>query len=199
MIDMDKFLKLVPKLSKNPLGIIALFIVLIYGFAALVVGVSGENLKPDQKQPIIWFLVIFPVIVLFVFVWLVTKHHTKLYSPADFKDESHFVELQDQEGQSILQDYTNTLRAQLEGAKIQISQLDKQGAEKSVQLKEVKDAFMSLSRDYETLRKASEIKARPAYTTIVSSVTSSDALATSTESDPPITKDYLLEVLSKST
>jgi hypothetical protein len=33
-------------LSKNPLGIIALFIVLIYGFAALVVG-SSSQLGPD--------------------------------------------------------------------------------------------------------------------------------------------------------
>lgn len=30
------------KLARNPLGIIALFIVLVYGFAALVTGFSGS-------------------------------------------------------------------------------------------------------------------------------------------------------------
>lgn len=77
-------------LAKNPLGIIALFIVLIYGFACLVVGAS-DNLVPEERQPIIWFMVGFPLIVLFVFGWLVRNHHKKLYAPSDFKDESHFL------------------------------------------------------------------------------------------------------------
>ncbi len=44
-------------LAKNPLGIIALFIVLIYGFAALVVGASSQ-LGPEERYPIVWFLII---------------------------------------------------------------------------------------------------------------------------------------------
>lgn len=78
-------------LAKNPLGIIALFIVLIYGFACLVVGASS-NLAAAERSPIIWFMVIFPIIVLAVFGWLVSRHHTKLYAPSDYKDESHFLE-----------------------------------------------------------------------------------------------------------
>lgn len=78
-------------LARNPLGIIALFIVLIYGFAALVVGFSGQ-LQASERIPIVWFLVVFPVIVLAVFAWLVSKHHRKLYAPSDFKDETHFIE-----------------------------------------------------------------------------------------------------------
>lgn len=76
-------------LAKNPLGIIALFIVLVYGFAALVVGAS--RLEAGERLPLIWFLVIFPVLVLAVFGWLVSCHHTKLFAPADYKDESNFV------------------------------------------------------------------------------------------------------------
>ena len=45
-------------LAKNPLGIIALFIVLIYGFACLVVGASS-HLETGERTPIIWFMVIF--------------------------------------------------------------------------------------------------------------------------------------------
>lgn len=78
-------------LSKNPLGIIALFIVLIYGFASLVVGVSSQ-LQANERLPIVWFLVIFPCVVLGVFAWLVSNHHKKLYAPSDFKDESNFLE-----------------------------------------------------------------------------------------------------------
>ncbi|MEL4340815.1 pYEATS domain-containing protein [Shewanella xiamenensis] len=86
-----EFGKTAQGLAKNPLGIIALFIVLIYGFACLVVGVSG-HLQSIERLPIIWFMVIFPVIVLGVFAWLVSQHHKKLYAPSDYKDESHFLE-----------------------------------------------------------------------------------------------------------
>lgn len=80
-------------LARNPLGIIALFIVLVYAFAALVVGASGK-LAPGERVPIVWFLVIFPVIVLGVFAWLVSCHHNKLYAPSDFRDEENFLEVQ---------------------------------------------------------------------------------------------------------
>ncbi|MBI1905558.1 MAG: hypothetical protein HYS20_04845 [Rhodocyclales bacterium] len=63
-------------LARNPLGIIALFIVLIYGFASLVVGASSY-LQPSERAPIIWFMVLFPVVVLGVFGWLVSEHHKK--------------------------------------------------------------------------------------------------------------------------
>lgn len=77
-------------LSKNPLGIIALFIVLIYGFAALVVGASGQ-LGPEERYPIIWFLVFFPVVVLAVFGWLVSRHYEKLYAPRDYTSDDAFL------------------------------------------------------------------------------------------------------------
>lgn len=77
-------------LARNPLGIIALFIVLIYGFASLVVGFSG-NLQPVERLPIVWFLVVFPVVVLTVFSWLVSQHHEKLYAPRDYSSDDAFL------------------------------------------------------------------------------------------------------------
>ena len=47
--------------TKSPLGIIALFIVLVYGFASLVVS-FGQNIG-DNVTPLIYFMVIFPVLV----------------------------------------------------------------------------------------------------------------------------------------
>ena len=81
-------------LAKNPLGIIALFIVLIYGFASLVVGFSSR-LEASERKPIIWFLVVFPVIVIGVFGWLVSRHHQKLYAPKDFSSDESFVNMYD--------------------------------------------------------------------------------------------------------
>ena len=58
------------KLSRNPLGIIALFILLIYGFATLLFGFVGNTFTEVQKWWFVIFLVIFPVLVLFVFAYL---------------------------------------------------------------------------------------------------------------------------------
>lgn len=77
--------------TKSPLGIIALFIILVYGFATLAVS-FGSNLK-DQVTPLIYFLVCFPVIVFCGFLWLVAKHHDKIYGPSDFKNEENFLRL----------------------------------------------------------------------------------------------------------
>ena len=78
------------ELSRNPLGIIALFIVLVYGIAALFLGLSSEHLQPNERVPLVYFLVLFPLIVLIAFCWLVAKHHMKLYAPSDFQDEENF-------------------------------------------------------------------------------------------------------------
>lgn len=78
-------------LAKNPLGIIALFIVLVYGLGCLVVGLGAEKLKGNEWHPLVLFLAVFPFVVLGVFAFLVAKYHTHLYGPGDFKDESHFL------------------------------------------------------------------------------------------------------------
>jgi len=78
-------------LSRNPLGIIALFIVLVYGFACLLFGLSAGQLESSEKLPIIWFVVLFPIVVLTLFGWLVSQHHDKLYAPADYRDDQSFL------------------------------------------------------------------------------------------------------------
>ena len=68
-------------------------IFLIYSIASLVLGVSAEALTEGQKWVFVVFLVIFPLFVLGAFVWLVANHAVKLYSPADFRDDKSYVEL----------------------------------------------------------------------------------------------------------
>jgi len=90
---MQDFGNIAKGLARNPLGIIALFIVLVYGFAALVTTFNGE-FTPVERMPLIYFLVIFPVLVLGVFAWLVSSHSNKLFAPSDFKNEDNYVKVQ---------------------------------------------------------------------------------------------------------
>lgn len=80
------------KLARNPLGIIALFIVLIYGLATATTIYAG-NLTPSERLPLTWFLVLFPVLVLLFFIHLVIHHSDKLYGPGDFRDEANYMKL----------------------------------------------------------------------------------------------------------
>ena len=88
--DLKAFIAGAHKLSRNPLGIIALFQVLIYGIAGLITA----NVASDQAEILrilVWFLVLFPVLVLLAFTYLVAFHHQKLYAPSDFTDEGNFM------------------------------------------------------------------------------------------------------------
>ena len=87
------FGKTAKSLGRSPLGIIALFIVLVYGFASLVTVFAG-SLTSSERLPLIYFLITFPVLVLGVFSRLVSKHSSKLFAPSDFKDEENYVKIQ---------------------------------------------------------------------------------------------------------
>jgi hypothetical protein len=88
----SEFEKTAVKLSQGPLGIIALFIVLIHAFASLVLGLATDIGEVNQSV-LVWFLVLFPAVVFFVFAWLVRSHHANLYPPQAFQKEEHFVSL----------------------------------------------------------------------------------------------------------
>lgn len=84
-------------LVKNPIGIIALFISMIYGFANLLLGTTASSLTTDERFPLIIFIVAFPVVVLGIFYLLVSRHHGKLYAPGDYKDDKSFLRTLSQE------------------------------------------------------------------------------------------------------
>lgn len=91
-MDADKFAESAKGFTKSPLGIIALFIVLVYGFASLVVGL-GQGIS-EHITPLVYFMVFFPVVVFCGFLWLVANHHNKLYGPSDFRNEDNFMKSQ---------------------------------------------------------------------------------------------------------
>lgn len=87
-----EFMEKAKGLTRNPLGIIALFVSLIYGFACLVLSTSISNLHgQEERLPLIWFIILFPLLILGAFTYLVIYHHKKLYAPSDYKDEKNFV------------------------------------------------------------------------------------------------------------
>ncbi|MGH3913569.1 MAG: hypothetical protein ACRDTC_09175 [Pseudonocardiaceae bacterium] len=90
MSETHQFGDMAQKLARNPLGIIALFIVLVYGFASLLTA-FGASFTPLERRLLIYFLVIFPVLVLGVFAWLVSRHSNKLFAPSDFRNEENYV------------------------------------------------------------------------------------------------------------
>jgi CheY-like chemotaxis protein len=81
-------------LARNPLGIIALFIVMVYGFASLTMTFAG-TLTYVERLLLVIFLVSFPLIVLGVFSWLVRDHSDKLFAPSDFRDENNFLRIRE--------------------------------------------------------------------------------------------------------
>lgn len=81
------------RLATNPLGIIALFLVVAYGIAAFVLRAGGAPLPEESQRLLVWFIVLFPVFMLADFSLLVIFWHTHLYAPMDFPDASGFSEL----------------------------------------------------------------------------------------------------------
>lgn len=105
---MKDFIKNTKGLAKSPLGIIALFISMIYGFACLVLSTASNNFESNERILLIWFLILFPLVIMFSFLFLVTKHHRKLYGPSDFQDEKIFLETIDLKSQKkILSESTD--------------------------------------------------------------------------------------------
>lgn len=116
---MMEILKGAKDFARNPLGIIALFISLIYGFASLLLDSSAEKLTEAERWPLILFIVLFPIMVLVAFYKLVTKHHGKLYAPGDFQDDKSFLRTLSPEEQEVrLQKEVKESFGQVKGGQI---------------------------------------------------------------------------------
>lgn len=77
---------------KNPLGIIALFVTFIDGIAGLVISVNFEHLHgAAERLPLIWFIVVFPVVILLVFVIMVLTKPQNLFGPGDYDDQELYL------------------------------------------------------------------------------------------------------------
>lgn len=89
---MNKY-EFIVKLSRNPLGVIALSMLLVYSLASLLFGVAGAyvQISECQKWVLIYFIAGFPILLIIIFSYLVIWHHKKLYAPEDYKNEDNFM------------------------------------------------------------------------------------------------------------
>lgn len=77
---------------KNPLGIIALFVTFIDGIAGLVISVNFEHLHgAAERLPLIWFIVVFPIMVLLSFIFMVLKKPQNLFGPGDYDNQELYL------------------------------------------------------------------------------------------------------------
>jgi hypothetical protein len=102
MSDRDGFFQSARSLARNPLGIIALFIVLVYAVASIVISLAKAEFYQHPFHPAVLFLAVFPLIVLGAFTFLVARHHRNLYAPDDYENSKDFF-------------YGLTVPAELEG------------------------------------------------------------------------------------
>ncbi len=144
------------------------------GIAGLVLGFS-DDLDSDQRWLLLWLIVSLPFAVLGSFLWLVVKHHTKLYSPADFKDQRHFL-LLDRKSEPRFRGFADKFHAQLEEAQSKISALE---SEKAAQARE---AYDDLSENYKRLMQAVDDGYMPSFSTVVNSAAASEVLDEATAS-----------------
>jgi hypothetical protein len=76
---------------RNPLGVIAMFVSFAYVSMVVSFTLGIDKLHGTlERLPIIYFLILFPIIILSVFCWLIIGHTWKLYSPAEYSDAEIF-------------------------------------------------------------------------------------------------------------
>jgi hypothetical protein len=74
---------------RSPLGIIGLFVVLVYGLGIVAFGVSS-SLDSGQRWVLVLFVVGFPCVAFGAFLYLVLKAPRSMYGPRDFRSDEAF-------------------------------------------------------------------------------------------------------------
>lgn len=74
---------------KNPLSIIAIFAGLAEISATIVLPLLGENIQ----FYFIWFVMLFPTILVILFFHILWKKHEVFYAPSDYRSDEMFVKI----------------------------------------------------------------------------------------------------------
>ncbi|WP_415911619.1 tetratricopeptide repeat protein [Neptuniibacter sp. QD37_11] len=106
---------------KNPLGIIGLLLVSVYGISTLAF--SLQTFDGWHLSVLLIFNVVYPVFSLCVLYVLITRHHEKLYSPLDFQNAESFENLVKLKLQKVEREIDATVAAEL---RKKMQELDKE-------------------------------------------------------------------------
>jgi hypothetical protein len=108
------FAKVATTNARSPLGIIGLFVTLVYAIAGLALSYIILELSFCLQIILIAFIVLYPCVLLAVFYWLLTRHHRKLYAPFEFKDEGNFLKHSGTNtAETIVDDYSPDLKDEM--------------------------------------------------------------------------------------
>jgi tetratricopeptide (TPR) repeat protein len=74
---------------RNPLSVIALFVLLVEAIATVtLLKASGQ---PDIAIPLVWFVVMFPTLIALLFFGTLWWGHQFLYSPMEYRSDESFL------------------------------------------------------------------------------------------------------------
>ncbi|HDF2340870.1 TPA: hypothetical protein PC598_000399 [Morganella morganii] len=72
----------------NPLTIIAIFA----GVAESLATIALVNVPQDIQLIFVYFVMVFPTVIVVLFFLTLNYNNTVLYAPSDFDDQSHYLE-----------------------------------------------------------------------------------------------------------
>jgi tetratricopeptide (TPR) repeat protein len=75
-------------LAKNPLGIISLFVFFIEAIATVSLNIAVNT---DYIGHIVWFIILFPTLIVLLFFFTLWVKRESLYSPMEFRDDESFL------------------------------------------------------------------------------------------------------------
>lgn len=124
------------KAVNNPLTIIAIFAAL----AEIAGTIALKIVAPELQATFIWFVMIFPALLVVLFFITLNFNPKVLYAPSDFKDEVNFLNVIG--GAKQLSTNLEEVQSQLENVKTQIlsdtlEQLDMAGEAKVAQVTDI--------------------------------------------------------------
>ncbi len=77
-------------LARNPLGIISLFVFFIEAIATISLRIAVDT---DYIGHIVWFIILFPTLIVLLFFITLWLKRESLYSPMEFREDRSFLEL----------------------------------------------------------------------------------------------------------
>lgn len=72
---------------KNPLTVIAIFA----GIAELTATIALPQLEKEIQAVFVWFVMVFPTVLVLLFFFVLWNRHQVLYAPSDYLNESNFM------------------------------------------------------------------------------------------------------------
>lgn len=105
---------------KNPLTIIAIFA----GIVEVGSNVVLPFLTAENQSTYIWFLMLFPFVLVLIFFYILYNKHEVLYAPSDYNDESNFKDILNNTRKSTPKEVDNKIKDEHELLKEETKKLE---------------------------------------------------------------------------